>query len=259
MKKFLLTAILILSPLIFRATPVFADATEPYVGEIIAVPFNFAPKGWALCNGQIMPIAQNTALFSLLGTTYGGDGKSTFALPNLEGRIQIGSGQGAGLSEVAQGQEGGEERTMLLQNNLPSHSHAVEVQPKDQPINTVTVKDYQGQDLTTSYTALGTITASKSDGTTADSTAAVFAKSTLGPNHVKAYYKPSSPIDLTLSGVPASTQATDNGLTAMDENGIDFTNVKAMPTGGGMPVNNMQPYLTMHYIIALQGVFPPRQ
>jgi microcystin-dependent protein len=259
MKKFLLTAILILSPLFLRATPVLADATEPFVGEIIAVPFDFAPKGWALCNGQILPIAQNTALFSLLGTTYGGDGKSTFALPNLEGRIQIGSGQGDGLALVDQGQIAGEERTTLLQNNLPSHSHEVAVQPKDQPINTVTVKDYQGQDLTTSYTALGTITASKSDGTTADSTAAVFAKSTLGPNHVKAYYKPSSSIDLTLSDAAAAAQVANNGLTAMDENGMHFTNVTALPTGGGQPFNNMQPYLTMHYIIALQGVFPPRQ
>jgi microcystin-dependent protein len=98
--------------------------SNPFVAEIRIFPFNFAPKGWAFCDGQILPLSQNTALFSLLGTTYGGDGKSNFALPNLQGSAPLQQGQGPGLSLVELGETGGEETVTLLQSEMPSHSHS---------------------------------------------------------------------------------------------------------------------------------------
>ncbi len=100
---------------------------DPLLGTIIIFASNFAPVGWALCNGQILPINQNTAVFSLLGTTYGGDGVSNFALPDLRGRVPIHAGQGIGLSNYILGQTGGVESVILTQNQLPSHTHAVNV------------------------------------------------------------------------------------------------------------------------------------
>ena len=101
--------------------------TSPFVGEIRAVGYSFAPAGWALCNGQLLPISQNTALFSLLGTMYGGDGKSTFALPNLQGCSPIFFGQGPGLSLYDEGETGGSTAVTLIQSELPQHSHTVGV------------------------------------------------------------------------------------------------------------------------------------
>ncbi len=98
--------------------------SSPFVAEIRIFACNFAPSGWALCNGQLMPISQNTALFSLLGTTYGGDGRSNFALPDLQGRAPLFWGQGAGLSLYDEGQSGGEDTVTLTQSELPSHSHS---------------------------------------------------------------------------------------------------------------------------------------
>ena len=102
--------------------------SEPFVGQIQIFGFNFAPKGWAFCNGQTMSIAQNTALFSLLGTTYGGNGQTTFALPNLQSRVPIHFGQGPGLSPYALGQESGTENETLNVTNLPAHNHTVTFQ-----------------------------------------------------------------------------------------------------------------------------------
>src|SRR5881227_2966262 len=96
---------------------------DPFVAEIRIFPFNFAPTGWALCDGQILPISQNTALFSLLGTTYGGDGKSTFALPDLQGRAPMQPGQGQGLSLRDLGEESGESTVTLLISEMPAHTH----------------------------------------------------------------------------------------------------------------------------------------
>ena len=96
-----------------------------FLGSLLLVPYNFAPAGWALCNGQLLPIAQYTALFSLLGTTYGGDGKTTFALSDLRGRVPLSSGQGVGLQNYNLGQTGGAESETLGVNQLPSHNHAV--------------------------------------------------------------------------------------------------------------------------------------
>src|SRR5689334_9815739 len=99
--------------------------SNPFLGEIRMVPFNFAPKGWALCNGQILAISQNTALFSLLGTTYGGNGVSTFALPDFRGRVPIHAGQGPGLSSYVLGEQTGTESVTLTVPQLPAHNHTV--------------------------------------------------------------------------------------------------------------------------------------
>jgi microcystin-dependent protein len=98
---------------------------DPFVAEIRIFPFNFAPKGWAFCSGQLLPISQNTALFSLLGTMYGGDGKSNFALPNLDGSVPVNRGQSPGTSDYFQGQTGGSQTISLLHSEMPVHNHRV--------------------------------------------------------------------------------------------------------------------------------------
>lgn len=171
---------------------------DPFVAEIRIFPFNFAPKGWAFCDGQLLPISQNTALFSLLGTTYGGDGKSTFGLPNLQGSTPMHPGQGPGLSLHDLGEASGSESVTLLESEIPAHSHS-------QKANTTT--------------------ASKSL-----PTGNSFAK---GASMIP-YQAP--------AGAPLVTMA-----------GQAIT-----PAGGDQPHNNMQPYLTLNFCIALQGVYPPR-
>src|SRR5215470_14379508 len=101
--------------------------SQPFLGQIALFPYNFAPRGWALCRGQLMSISQNTALFSLLGTFYGGNGVSTFALPDLQGRVPISAGEGPGLSPYVQGEEGGVETVSLLSTENASHNHALVV------------------------------------------------------------------------------------------------------------------------------------
>ena len=102
--------------------------SSPFVAEIRIFPYTFAPRGWAYCSGQIMPISQNTALFSLLGTTYGGDGRTNFALPNLQGSFPIQSGTGPGLSNYVLGQVGGATTTTLTSQQLPAHTHGMNAQ-----------------------------------------------------------------------------------------------------------------------------------
>ncbi|MGA8223298.1 MAG: tail fiber protein [Candidatus Acidiferrales bacterium] len=113
---------------LFSSPPALAQL-EPFLGQIMIVPYNFAPRGWETCDGQIMSISQNTALFSLLGTTYGGDGRTTFALPDLRGRVPIGMGQGPGLSNYVQGETGGEETVTLTLSQIPSHTHVPQGSP----------------------------------------------------------------------------------------------------------------------------------
>jgi len=170
---------------------------DPFVAEIRIFGFNFAPTGWAQCNGQLMPISQNTALFSLLGTTYGGDGKSTFALPGLEGSVPMHPGQGQGLSLYDLGQEGGEEFVTLLESEMPAHNHFVRANTQD----------------------AGDIGLVNPNASLAQST---------GGN---AY---------------TTTQNTQMAFQALP------------PAGGSLPHNNMMPYLTLNFCIALQGVFPAR-
>jgi len=172
--------------------------TSPFVAEIRIVGFNFAPTGWAFCNGQLLPISQNTALFSLLGTFYGGDGKSTFALPDMQGNVAVGTGQGSGLSDYFLGQEAGSQTVTLLQTEMPAHSHAL------QGIAVVGNRT----------TPVGNSFARVSGATP---------------------YLPPAGAPL----VPMASQALP-------------------PAGSGFPHNNMMAYLTLNYVIALQGVFPPR-
>ena len=133
------------------ANPRTASAgLDPFIGEIALVPYNFPPRGWAFCDGQIMSIAQNTALFSLLGTTYGGNGQTTFALPDLRGRVpmHVGGGQGPGLSPYSLGQMGGVEAVTLLTTQMPAHGHAVNASSangtSDDPSNAIMGKNASG-------------------------------------------------------------------------------------------------------------------
>ena len=102
-----------------------AQATEPFIGQIAFVPYNFVPRNWAACDGQLLPIAQNTALFSLLGTTYGGNGQTTFALPDMRGRSLVDDGQGPGLQNYVIGENGGQESVTLLTTQIPAHNHLI--------------------------------------------------------------------------------------------------------------------------------------
>ncbi|MBE9461796.1 phage tail protein [Dyadobacter subterraneus] len=169
---------------------------DPFIAEIRIFPFNFAPNGWAFCDGQILPLSQNTALFSLLGTTYGGDGKSTYGLPDLRGRAPMHPGQGQGLSLRDLGETNGVESVALLESEIPAHSH------------TIRITNAPGQ----VSTASGNMLAQSQHGTIYSS----------------------SPPNVNMSA----------GSIA--------------PTGGNQPHNNMMPYLTFYFCIALQGVFPPR-
>jgi microcystin-dependent protein len=169
---------------------------DPFVAEIRIFPFNFAPRGWAFCNGQLLPLSQNTALFSLLGTTYGGNGKSNFALPDLQGSAPLHPGQGPGLSLYDLGQQGGSDFVTLLQSEIPAHSHAFR------------------------------------------------ANNTLGDT-------PSPAAHALARNANSYQQTTNANLVLMNFNSLP-------PAGGSLPHNNMQPYLTLNFNIALQGVFPPR-
>jgi microcystin-dependent protein len=171
---------------------------DPFVAEVRIFGFNFPPKGWAFCQGQLLPLSQNTALFSLLGTTYGGNGKSNFALPDLQGNAAMHPGQGPGLSLYDLGQTGGSETVTLLQSEIPAHTHKMRAHDLD----------------------LGDLNAPAPDRSLAKSTNAT------------AYAAAANLVSMAPQALP--------------------------PAGGDLPHNNMQPYLTLNFCIALQGVFPPR-
>jgi microcystin-dependent protein len=170
--------------------------SDPFVAEIRIFAGNFAPTGWATCDGQILPISQNTALFSLLGTFYGGNGQSTFALPNLQDSVPLHQGQGSGLSERFLGEQGGTPFVTLLVSEMPFHTHNMMASNSD------------GEDRV----AVGEATARASGGAL--------------------YGAPNNLVQLAPQALP--------------------------PAGGSLPHNNMQPYLVLTFIIAMQGVFPPR-
>src|SRR5690242_19383599 len=171
---------------------------DPFVAEIRIFPFNFPAKGWAWCDGQLLPLSQNTALFSLLGTTYGGNGKSNFALPDLQGRAPMHPGQGPGLGLHDLGETGGSETVTLLESEIPSHSHP----------------PYASN----------------------------------GPANLQS---PASDRVLGRANTNAYQTTTNANLVPMAGEAL-------APAGGDQPHNNMQPYLTFYFCIALQGVFPPR-
>ena len=171
---------------------------DPFVAEIRIFPFNFPPRGWAWCDGQLLPISQNTALFSLLGTTYGGNGKSNFALPDLQGRAPMHPGQGPGLSLHDLGETGGSDTTSLLESEIPAHAHALRAVTDPGNLNIPT---------------------------------------------------------------PARSIARSQGSNAYKTTTLNITQFSSnalAPAGGDQPHNNLQPYLTFYFCIALQGVFPPR-
>jgi microcystin-dependent protein len=170
---------------------------DPFVAEIRIFPFNFPPRGWAWCDGQLLPLSQNTALFSLLGTTYGGNGRSNFALPDLQGRAPMHPGQGPGLSLHDLGETGGSDTVSLLESEIPAHTHIVQIDVQNGPAE---ASSPEGQ--------------------------------ALGVTNRAIYAAP--PVQSTMS---------PNALS---------------PAGGDQPHNNLQPYLTTYFCIALQGVFPPR-
>jgi microcystin-dependent protein len=173
-----------------------ACAQIPFIGEITLVPYNFAMRGYAECNGQLLPISQNTALFSLLGTTYGGDGRITFALPDLRDRVPIHAGQGPGLSLYVLGQMGGESSHSLTIAEMPAHGHLLSVFDQD------------------------------------------------GSSSVPLYNFPAK----NAAGFPAFSTVEDTVMSA----------AALGMAGGGQPHNNLQPYLGLKFVIALQGVFPSR-
>jgi len=166
--------------------------SEPFIGQLMLVPYNFAPRGWAFCQGQLLPIAQNTALFSLLGTTYGGNGQTNFALPDLRGRVPISSGQGPGLSNYDLGQMGGNETVTLTTGQIPAHNHAINANSGD-----------------------------ANDGSPANS-------------------------------FPAGGGAYNSAANAA------MNQAMASTVGGNQPHENRPPYLTLNWIIALEGIYPSR-
>ena len=172
--------------------------SEPFVGEVRCVGFNFPPRSWAFCQGQLLAISQNTALFSLLGTQYGGNGTSNFALPNLQGNVAIGQGQGLGLTPRNVGETSGSPSVTLLQGNLPTHNHNYMTNVGDGPADKVS---------------------------------------------------PSS--NSSISSGPGMFTASTSPQVAMAANMLSLN-------GNSQPHNNMMPYLTLNFVIALQGVFPAR-
>lgn len=202
--------------------------SDPYLGEIRMVGFNFAPTGWAMCQGQLLAISQNSALFSLLGTYYGGNGVSNFQLPNLQGRTPVGIGQGLGLSNINIGEMSGTENITLTMSNMPQHTHAATVSG--------------GGDVTGAISIPAT-TSTQGEGATPGPT------TVLGP--------------CSAGGRPASlySTATDN-VTSLKP--FNVTLQGTAPTvqnsimGGNAPFASRNPYLGINFIIALQGVFPSR-
>ncbi len=148
---------------------------EPFLGQVILVGFNFAPRGWALCDGQLLPISQNAALFSLLGTTYGGDGRTTFALPDLRGRAPIHQGQGSGLSARTIGSRLGVEEVTLTTNEMPAHTHSLNafdgLANQQSPVRTVPATEPTGQTATYSTQPANSVMSPEAIGTTGGSQA----------------------------------------------------------------------------------------
>jgi microcystin-dependent protein len=214
--------------------PGTAFAQEPFIGEIRWVGFNFAPRGWATCDGQLLSISQNTALFSLLGTTYGGNGQTTFALPDMRGRAPVHPGQGPGLSLRDLGEVGGTETVTLTVSEMPLHSHALAAHTHDIPALPVEVR------------------ASSFAATKASPAGNVLATATIaqggGATPITNVYS-TGIADVTLAaGAAVSAPGTTGGASG-----------PTTTAGVGTPHQNMPPFLGVNCIIALEGIFPSRQ
>lgn len=220
---------------------------DAFMGTILAVGFNFPPRGWLFCNGQTVPIAQNSAMFALLGTMYGGDGQTTFGLPDLRGRVVVGSqAQGPGLMNVAQGQKAGTNNVTVIGNgsasftlnaaNLPAHTHPATMSTTGLTSNTT---------INVSTGALGNTTIaagnSLSQATTGPGSAAIFTGT------------PTAPV--ALGGV--ATTITGTGTVTVEPNVSPALPVTA-PVQTQTTISIMQPYTGLNYIIAMEGIFPSR-
>jgi len=192
---------------------------EGYIGEVRLFGASWAPRAWQSCQGQLLAISTNTALFSILGTTFGGDGRTTFGLPDLRGRVAIGEGHGPGLTDRRLGAKGGSETNTLNITNMPSHNHAAMVNEFRADIM---VSNQEGTEETAGTNGATTLAAS-----------------TNGGRGVGIYNNDTPDVALN----------TGNGGSA---------NVTIGNTGGNIPVNNMEPFLVMNYIICVQGIFPSR-
>ncbi len=197
---------------------------EAYLGMISAFGFNFAPQGWAMCQGQLMAIAQNQALFALLGTMYGGDGRQTFGLPDLRGRSAIGAGQGPGLSPWYQGEKRGEEMVTLMSNQMPAHSHTAAFQPPSCETHV---------QVSTSNGAADTPTSGN-----------YMAKVMNGANALPQF----------VNDRQKGTLVSLNGVTSTLSGG----SVALSTAGGSQPFSVVNPRLALNYCIALVGIFPSR-
>jgi len=203
--------------------------SDPFLGEIRMVGFNFAPRGWAFCQGQLMSIQQNSALYSLLGTQYGGNGQTTFALPDLRGRTPVGFGQGPGLSNVALGETAGVESVAVQTSHMPAHSHSL-----------------NGANLPVSVSGQVAMPASTATATAASPVNAVPASSINSGRPFPMYSAEQSGSD-TLKPFAVSLSGELN---------IPATETAAV--GGSLPLPVRNPYLGSNFIIALEGIYPSR-
>lgn len=201
--------------------------SDPFLGEIRMAGFNFAPYGWALCQGQTVPVSQNQALFSLLGVSFGGNGSTNFQLPDLQGRSPVGTGNGTGLTPINLGDKSGQENVTLTLNQLPSHTHIATSS------GGVTVSGQVAVPATTSTTGEGA-----TPGTS----------TVLGP-----ISEGGRPGQLYSTAAPNTTLAPFN--VTLQGTGPSYQNSM---TGNGLPTPLRNPYVGLTCIIALQGVFPPR-
>lgn len=213
--------------------------SEPFIGEIRLFGFSFAPRGWMFCEGQILQISTNTALFSLLGTTYGGNGQTTFALPDLRGRVPVGSGTGPGLNAIDQGEVFGTENVTLTVSQLPPHAP---------------VAQFTGQ------SSAGTATISADVATT--TTAAMVPPAQGATTYLSATTAKSGLTNVQFNGLFTAT-APDNSKASLGGISAQIAvmpqgSVTVSPIGSGFPVNTRNPSLGLRYAIAIQGIFPSR-
>jgi microcystin-dependent protein len=209
---------------------------DQYLGEIRMVGFSYAPQGWALCNGQTLSISANNALFALLGTTYGGNGTTAFNLPDLQGRLPLHAGNGAGLPVYTLGQMAGTPSVTLTQQQMPQHTHVATFSPS-------------GGGGTPAVNV--TVNGSSATGTTSSPTGNYLAGAASVPGHTPSLYVPGSPAPAGLGPI-AGVSATISGVSG---GGGTVTNALA---GGTLPVAIEPPYLAVYFIIALTGIFPSR-
>lgn len=203
--------------------------SEPFIGEIRMVGFNFAPRGWAFCQGQLMSISQNTALFSLLGTLYGGNGQTTFGLPDLRGRGPVGMGQGPGLTDITQGEMSGTENVTLLATQMPAHNHLV-----------------QSATATVAVSGPVAVPVSTTSANVASPANAVPAAPSSGGRPFAIYNSAQSGSDTM---APFNVTLNGSATVPNNETGV---------SGGSQPMPVRNPYLGINFVIALEGIFPSR-